>query len=241
MRNNPVLFPLAPYTLLGVAPFWLPTPELKVATFALDTNGTSTKSGLGSDGWFHSPEGTTVGTELTFAVRPSDLPGAQRVGIAYTSKDYTRLSLEPKFASSGIEGFKERPDDWILWYNFEQYLHKDPLDPSQGFGLFGRLGYSSGEANPTERFFSLGFGGQGVIFGRDRDRYGIGYYYLDISDDLPSELGIDDEQGVEVFYNAVVTRWLTISADLQWVVQPAGGFEGRRNAVVWGLRLQIQP
>jgi len=67
---------------------------------------------------------------------------------------------------------------------------------------------------------------------RRRSGLGIGYYYLAISHDrkqtfqpftrLPVvaprfELG--DKQGVEIFYNAALTEWLKIAADLQ-IVQP---------------------
>ncbi|MBV8227055.1 MAG: carbohydrate porin [Verrucomicrobia bacterium] len=84
---------------------------------------------------------------------------------------------------------------------------------------------------------------------RRRSGFGIGYYYLAISHDrkqtfqaftrLPVvaprfELG--DKQGVEIFYNAALTEWLKVAADLQ-VVQP--GVAGAPSATIFGVRLKI--
>ncbi|TDI92408.1 MAG: carbohydrate porin [Chloroflexi bacterium] len=241
LRNNPVLFPQAPYTTLAVAAFWQATESLFISAFALDGNGTATRSGLGSNGWFHRPKGTNVGSELTLTVRPFGLSGHQRLGIAHSNKEFTNLTLDPRFDSSGVPGFATSSGDWIMWYNFDQYLYTDPQDENQGFGIFGRFGASNGKVNPTERFYSIGIGGQSFFPGRDLDRFGVGYYYFDISEDLSNAVGVDhDEQGAEVFYNAALTPWITFSLDVQYIIHPAGGFEGRRNAVVVGTRIQME-
>jgi len=130
-------------------------------------------------------------------------------------------------------------EDCAFWYDFDQYLYTEPQDKTQGFGVFGRFGWSPGEVNPVETFYSLGLGGKGVVPGRDRDRFGIGYYLLNLSDDLPALLGVDAEQGVELFYNIEVTPWLHITPDLQVIVDPGGGFQNRQTAIVYGLRVQM--
>jgi porin len=129
--------------------------------------------------------------------------------------------------------------DWGFYYNFDQYLYTKPGDPTQGFGPFGRFGLSSGEANPFHTFYSLGLGGKGLIDSRPRDTYGVGYYYSNFSDELPPILHVNAEQGVEVFYNIEITPWLHITPDFQVIVNPAGGFQNRDVALVYGLRLQM--
>ena len=46
--------------------------------------------------------------------------------------------------------------------------------------MFGRFGASDGNPNPLHYFYSLGFGSSGLIASRPFDRFGIGYYYIDI-------------------------------------------------------------
>jgi len=137
------------------------------------------------------------------------------------------------------EGPDKRPDDWGFYYNFDQYLYTEADDPEQGFGLFGRFGWSTGESNPIEEFYSIGVGGKGSIPCRDRDTWGLGYYMINMTDDLPVVLGLDAEQGAELFYNFEVTPWLHVSPSLQVVVDPGAGFQDRDVAIVYGLRAQM--
>jgi porin len=131
--------------------------------------------------------------------------------------------------------------DWAFWYDFDQYLYTCPDDPDQGFGLFGGFGWSPGEVNPAGQFYYTGLGGKGVIPTRPHDRYGIGYYYLNASNDLPGFFQANAEQGVELFYNIEVTPWLHITPDLQVIVNPGGntGPGARAPAIVYGLRAQM--
>ena len=113
-----------------------------------------------------------------------------------------------------------------------------PGKKDQGFGLFGRFGLTDGEVNPVQEFYSIGLGGKGMIPGRDNDSFGVGYYYLAISDKLPRviERRTQDEQGVELYYNVAVTPWLHITPDLQ-VIEPAR--ENVDTTVVAGVRMKI--
>ena len=51
----------------------------------------------------------------------------------------------------------------------------------RGVGLFGRFGASEGDPIPTQYFYSVGFGGKGLIPSRELDQCGIGYYYSSIN------------------------------------------------------------
>ena len=129
---------------------------------------------------------------------------------------------------------------WAIYYNFDQYLYSPANDPSQGFGIFGRLRISDGKANALHQFYSLGFGGKGMIPGREKDQWGIGYYYLKLSDDPPhilrNRLGLDHDQGGEIFYNIAVAPWLHLTPDLQ-IISPAR--KDTDTAVVLGLRMKV--
>ena len=126
---------------------------------------------------------------------------------------------------------------WSAYYNFDQNIHAEADDPTQGFGLFGRIGFADDDTNPIASFFSLGIGGKGIIPSRDNDRFGIGWYYMNTSSELPGDLGLGHEQGVEIFYNIAVTPWLQITPDIQ-IINPA--VEKNDTTVVLGIRGHVR-
>jgi porin len=129
-----------------------------------------------------------------------------------------------------------KDDNYYFAYSFDQYLYQVSEDSKEGVGLFGQFGISDG--NPSRLYWSalVGIGGTGLIPGRSRDNWGIGYYYDNPSPDLKESLSpiltIRDEQGLEIFYNFAVTPWLTVGVDLQ-VIDPSLGED---TAVIPGLR-----
>ncbi len=89
---------------------------------------------------------------------------------------------------------------------------------------------------------------------RDQDRFGIGYYYLSISNDLRrtfppllrNRIGLEHGQGVELFYNIAVTPWLHVTPDLQFIdagrdKAPIIGPNRKaiNTAIVAGLRIKV--
>ena len=97
-------------------------------------------------------------------------------------------------------------------------------------------------------FYSVGVGGTGMFAERPHDRFGVGYYYLDIRSPtleglLNSRSFFRDEWGFEAFYSVALTPWLLLTPDVQ-VVGPAQKreFRTRENvatAVVLGFRAQV--
>lgn len=102
---------------------------------------------------------------------------------------------------------------------------------------------------------SAGISGNAMLKTRPKDTFGIGYYHLKLSDSaIFGFLDIDDENGGEIWYNAEITPWLHITADIQ-VVDTALGQAGRgiippgflaislpdsNIAWIYGLRTRIQ-
>lgn len=112
--------------------------------------------------------------------------------------------------------------------------------PGRGLGVYARAGLGGGDANPIRASFAGGFAGHGIVPGRPRDSFGIGYAFFrfdsalaDLS--LPA-LRFDDEHILEVFYSASATRWLRVTADLQ-AIRPAT--PGARSSVVAGMRVSL--
>jgi porin len=156
-------------------------------------------------------------------------------------RSFRQRTIAARTALSRLIAPSQSSGDWAFWYDFDQFIHQDQADPKQGWGIFGRFGWSPGVYNPVGQYYCAGVGGTGLIPTRPRDRYGIGYYLMNLSNDLPGLYGANVEQGVEVFYNIEVTPWLHITPDIQVIVSPGGatGDNEREPAIVYGLRAQV--
>ena len=68
-------------------------------------------------------------------------------------------------------------------------------------------------------------GGKGAISSRPLDGFGLGYYYINVSQPtftgpIQTRTALGDEQGFEGYYNLAITPWMTLSPDIQ-VINPA--------------------
>jgi porin len=187
-------------------------------------------------------DGVLLAAELRVGVKPFGLPGHQLIGGAWNSKTFNTLEQDPRVALTllglpdGVP-IRQQTGSWLVYYSFDQYLYTTKADGSQGLGIFGRIGLADSDTNTIEQFYSFGIGGQGMLPGRDLDRFGIGFYYTSFSRDLRGFILDSSEIGLEVFYNIAVTNWLYVTPDMQ-VIEPAG--RGGDIAFITGLRVQTR-
>jgi len=251
-RNNPLIPGFLPYTTLGAGFVVNPTEWLSILTAAADSDGRAKTTGFETA--FHGDVNTTVIHEWVFTIKPFGLPGHQRVGFAWTCKDVPRVRPNEPFGSTGtlavkllgpdlaqkvvktLATYDDGGDNVMVYYNFDQFLYTEADDPTQGIGLFGRFGWARQDVNPAAHFYSIGVGGKGVIPDRDRDTCGLGYYFLDLSNDLPAQF--HSEQGIEMYYSIEVFPWLHISPDFQIIMNPGGG-DFHDCSLVYGLRMHM--
>lgn len=134
----------------------------------------------------------------------------------------------------------EKDGSYNVSLGFSHLLVESSSQPGKGFGVYGKAALADGNPNPIQSSLVGGFAGHGVIPGRPRDSFGVGYFFYNFSDDLEdgvsSVADFGDEQGLEVFYNLAVTPWFRLTADVQ-LVEPARG--ANDTAVYGGLRASI--
>ena len=242
---NPAYASTLPQVFLAVGGMLIPHKDVILTTLVLDSEGRADESGFDTafDG------GTSLYQQLEVKVRPLHLPGHQRIGWTWSDKSRVRLQQDVRnLIIDWIKfrlGLGDRPtldqasNDWSLFYNFDQYLYVVPGTKDRGIGIFGRFGVTDGRVNPVEHFYSIGISGKGLIPGRENDSFGVGYYYLGMSDKIGPIVRsfIDDkEQGVELYYNIEITPWLHITPDIQ-IIEPAG--RGIDTTVVAGIRVKV--
>ena len=74
---------------------------------------------------------------------------------------------------------------------FDQYLALDPLDPTEGWGIFANIGLADHATNPMRWFLNLRLGGERPLPCRSADSFGVGYYYLGIRQCAPADPGAE--------------------------------------------------
>ena len=240
---NPIGIRTVPYSTLGagVAVFFpnaMAEDPAVLSFMVLGADGQPNTSGFGKD--FDDGETYTVGYRQP--TRFFDQSGSHTFGATYGTKDYTLLSQDPRLLLGSLLGlpvtFESSDDAWSFTYNMHQYLYTDPQDPTQGYGVFARFGTADDKTNLISNFYSAGIGGKGMISGRDQDTFGIGYFYSQLSDELGPlvERNFGDTQGVELFYNIELTKWLHVTPDFQ-IIEP--GNKNLDTTYIAGLRVKI--
>lgn len=247
---NPALLMVAPYSTLGAGLIILPTkdPNAAIVTLSvISAVGSADRSG------FDELDGGKLSYIGEARVRTGffGLTGHQLVGAGYSNKDFTsldqRLSLQP-----GLNSIEKKTDSWAVFYNFDQYLYEPVKGSGKGFGVFGRFAATDGDPNPFHYFYSLGFGGKGLMESRPYDRFGVGWYYMDIESPtftrpLATREFFRNEQGVEAYYSAALTPWAHLTPNVQFIhgaqKQPVALLPADRRdidtATILGLRLQL--
>jgi porin len=245
---NPVTFQTIPYSTLGAGFLVLPTDSVVINFSALSPGGTANSAGF--DELF--TKGVALAAELRVGVKPFGLPGHQLTGGTWNSQTYTSLAQDlrtalpvgglssgeiPLGSALGEVQIRDQSGSWSVYYNFDQFLYTTKADGSQGIGIFGRIGFGDRNTNILEQFYGIGIGGRGMLPGRNRDRFGIGFYHTKLSNDLPSIFLSDDEIGLEIFYNIAATNWLYVTPDIQ-VIEPTA--RRATTAFLAGLRVQMR-
>lgn len=217
--------------------FIMQTRTAKYGLWVYDPVSVVNKSGLKEP----FTEGITFRGNVDIPVTIAGLKGNQGFVALYSTQKGTDLEGLGDFilpplppGTPGVKNFR-----YYFSYAFDQYLFQSPTSPQEGVGLFGQFGISDGNPNPLRWSALAGVGGKGLIPGRSRDNWGVGYYYDGFSKfyegSIESIEPIRDEQGLEVFYKFSLTPWLGLGADLQIIKSAAG----KQNAVFAGLNMVI--
>lgn len=154
---------------------------------------------------------------------------------------------------NSVQPLNREDSTWAIVYGFDQYFWQPEGDPERGLGVFFNFGATDGDANPVKYSYNVGIGGNGVVPGRPDDKFGIAWARTQFSDNfVPAlrqtlDLGLDHEDAIEMYYNASITPWVTLSLDLQ-VINPGlqktidsnNRLTDVDNTVVVGLRTYIR-
>ena len=225
--NNPTI-PF-PDKGLGAVLYYNPADKWYVSAGIIDAQADPRETGFNTafhkEDYFFSVYEAGITPEFDFAKGP--LVGAYRAGLWYDP--------QPKANSDGAKNYR---DDVGFYLSCDQMLIRENAEDCQGLGTFFRFGYADSKKNDIANFWSFGFQYEGLFEGRDEDILGIGFAHGTFSDTASTTYNDDYESVVEMYYNAKITPWLSISPDIQYVANP-GGVEGRKDVVLIGIRVKM--
>jgi len=250
LNLNPALLLTVPYSTLGAGLVVIPNkdPNAAIVTFLV-----ASAEGKASTSGFDNVHNDKLSYNLEGRLRTDffGLTGHLLVGAIYSNKDFTsmdqRLSLEP-----GSNSIEKKTDSWSVYYNFDQYVYEPVKKSGKGFGLFGRFAATDGNPNLIHYFMSLGIGGKGAMASRPDDRFGLGWYYMDVKSPtftgpLATRTFLRDEQGAEAYYSVALAPWAHLTPNIQVIhgaqnqtvaLLPADR-KDIGTATIMGLRLQV--
>jgi len=234
---SPIYGRTIPYSTLGAGFSYLRDLDPIITFLVLDTSGRPDTSGF--EQMFRN--GMTLFYSLRVPVSPFGLPGHQTVEGTYASGRFSPLTPDDYIilGQTRVPGI-QRSGSWVITYGFDQFLAVDDEDPTKGWGIFTNISLADQNTNPVRWFLNLGAAGTSPLPGRSSDSWGVGYYYLGTRSVLRQALGPDapsgNEQGFELYYNAAINHWFTLTADIQ-AFDPA--LSGSRSAFLFGLRAKL--
>jgi porin len=225
-----------PSSTLGAGLIFIPTDWL-LGTFAIVDSEESA-----ADNPFSSAKGSTLSTEWKAKYQLGALPGAQTVGFLYAfDNEYLETNQDPRegpFLLGLIKRFRSgqsldtSSDSWAFYHNAHQYIQ---YENGRGWGIFTRFGIAERDTNPIDWSVAVGISGKGLFDFRPNDTFGFGYYHLQLTEtQLFEALDINDENGFEIWYNAELTPWFHLTADLQ-IIDTAFDKPGFNNGFVGEL------
>lgn len=242
----PAISLMAPYSTLGAGIIVKPTHGVHISSVVYNIKDSSTTTGFEN-----IDDGAAWVTAAEFQYTLGGLPGGQNVAFGYAF-DSNFADLGDRFTFTPGQGIAPTTKDytWAVTWSVWQYLWvKNPSDTPinltngepdrQGLGVFARAGIADQDTNPIEWSASLGIGGKGIIPGRDRDTFGVGYSYIKFQPErLIDNIGVDDHsQGVEAFYNVSITPAANLTLDVQVLDSPQPDVD---TAVILGMRLVLK-
>jgi porin len=165
------------------------------------------------------------------------LPGVYKIGGFYMNGDYQDIS---KTDNSTVDG------NAMLWLLADQAFYREAPGSGQGLSGFGVLVFSlKDKANTMDNYFSTGLLYTGLFDSRSKDVTGVAISVGSYSNELNKardSLGLkdqDNEAVIEVNHKFVLTRGISITPDIQYVIRPAGT-GNIDDALLLGGRLSIQ-
>lgn len=122
----------------------------------------------------------------------------------------------------------------------ERQIWQEVDGSSQGLGAFFQVGQAQADRNFNPWYFGGGLHYKGFFEGRDEDVLGFGYAHAEVSSAfrLDNPRADHSERTFELCYRAQVVRAVTVTPDIQYVVNPSMNPD-LANSLIFYLRTEV--
>ena len=175
------------------------------------------------DNWTNKPK---IDLDSPFgSLSLAQIPSA--IGVLLGNPSIENLPINHKSTTWGtIENISQ-----YLYVRDDQATIAEKLksgQPLNGAGIFARFGYSPPQASTVTVHGSVALFAHGLCEARKYDSFGVGYYYNAISNDLRYSIkrltfntaSVNDEIGVEIFYDFAITPAIRFIPSYQHIWDP---------------------
>lgn len=212
--------------------------QIQSALVVYDTNNSSTTAGV--DDLFN--DGAVVLGYGRIFTELGGKPGSHAILGNWSSRTYT--SVDPSswtvVPGQGITAGTQT-GSWTVSYILDQVIWADRCNEKRNLQLMSQWMIADGDPNFYRWSGNVSLQGNGLIACRENDSMGLGYFYNELSSDFKRLVnpivGLRNVQGVELYYNAALTPWFHLTADLQ-VLEDANASD--KASVLPGLRANLR-
>ena len=232
-KNDATFTPYPPGLEWGTQAIYYLTPTFQLGAGVFNTNQSSAGGGKGGlDFAFQQGNRgvlSLVQANYLFNHAPEDsgLPGQYSLGGFYDGNRFTSLS-NPNATESGT---------YSVYGMFQQMVYRDGGAGSQkGLTVWGETAIApKSSVNTMPYFVGGGLSYQGLFPSRGNDIASAGVIWGTFSRYIP---GTTAETVIELNYQIILKRWLSITPDMQYVIRPSGR-SAIGNALVLGAQVAI--
>jgi porin len=195
-------------------------------------------------------QGLAFAEELAYApadgVGPGHLPGHYKGGIYYNGAVKRDLYSDINGNSAAVTGLdsKKHIGDYNIYIHADQMIYREKDTKDQGLTPLAVATIGPDNINKFPFFIMCGLIYKGLVPQRDDDVTGVEVVYAKYSDKIKeSQQSVGAatqkyELMLEVTHKIMITKWMYIQPDLQYIVSP-GGTGNITDALVLGFQFGL--
>jgi porin len=177
------------------------------------------------------PSGSLVLGEAGTRWKISRRAAAGRLAVGFWAHPHSLEAFDGT-TSSGVHGYYAVAEQ-TLWKRVDEID-----DDARGIRAFIQWGNANPWFNEIANHLGEGFEWTGTFSRRPEDVIGLGVSTVWLGKDVDRSVSVGREHAIETFYMVHLQPWLSLTPDLQWIVNPSGSLD-RPLAIAGSMRMVI--
>jgi porin len=205
-------FPTYPDPAPSINLFWTPDPHFTIGAGIYDSNRDQRALILNGDPYIVDPSSggvfSIVEADYKWTVGSSQLPGRAGFGAYYHNGQFNQFGSGTQNGAGGVYALAE------------QQVWQSSSESSENIAIFIQGATADPHVSNINNQIGGGFAWTGPIPTRPTDIFGVAASNAGLSGD--AGFSANYELAIEGFYRVLLTPWLFIQPDLQYIINPGG-------------------